>query len=223
VGFFLLIAKGGGEAAASPCQGQGARPGIHIYEVHTNFRKEARGAVATVAGRLAQDWMFLATGARRLLSYCPEFNPGALTYARACGWKTDFVRLGALLRDGRKAAVTYTSLDLWQWLRFLRPETKGRFIKTGQGIHEQLFEGLGEESHPEDPAHDLILGLAAELAVVHGQPEKAEWIFNEWAAQAGYARIEWLGSRNGVVAVAMAGAVVAVDRGMKVRLVQKAA
>jgi len=99
-GFWLVIPKGAG-----------------VWEVHTNFLPEHRGAFALDAATLAIDLMFTATPAVTLTSFCPECLPESWFFARRNGFKTDFSRPAVWPRAGVRHGVRHVSLTLHEWLR----------------------------------------------------------------------------------------------------------
>lgn len=199
-GFFMLLNKAPG-----------------IYEVHTNLLPECRGLDGVKAGCLGRDFMFIHTDCRRLTSLCPEWIPESVKYAEACRFHQDFTREAYWTREAKPQGVTFVSITLLEWVRCMHRN----FRDLGVRFHEQLFSQMEEETHAEDPNHDAMVGLALRLACA-GQVFKAETIYNDWAAVAGYAPLRFLGERDGVLAIDIVTAVIGLEKNGNVHVIRKA-
>lgn len=174
-GFWLVLAKGAG-----------------VFEVHTNFLPQYRGAKALLASRLALDWMFLNTPALRLTSFVPGCMPEVAKYQAWNGFKTDFVRAAAWPNGGKRHDVSHVSLTLAEWARTAWP----RYADEGKAFHQELFSHVDDGHHEDDDNHNGMVGIAGKMLLA-GFGHKAQALFNEWAAQSGYEPFHYLGPRRG--------------------------
>jgi hypothetical protein len=161
-----------------------------LYEVHTQFTPEGRGADLVTTTLEALRWVFTRTPAMQIVTKCPKSNPGALGLARAIGGTHLFDRNDAWAApDGSLTGVTYMGLTLDAWKR------KDPVIADfGSAFHDQLerakiANGSELAIHPDDEAHDRAVG-ASWLMVLCGNSRKAVWTYNRWALLAGYQTIE---------------------------------
>jgi hypothetical protein len=189
-GFWLVLAKGAG-----------------VFEIHTNFLPQYRGAKALVASRLALDWMFLNTPATRLTSFVPGCLPEVAAYAAWCGLKTDFIRPAAWPKGGQRHDVAHVSLTVEEWARSAWP----RYAEEGEAFHQELFSHVDDGHHEDDDNHNGMVGLAGKMLMA-GFGHKAQAFYNEWAAQAGYAPFLYLGPRRGWQLLDIATSILAVRR-----------
>lgn len=153
-----------------------------VYEAHTQYLPEGRGARAFEATREAVDWLFSHTDAMELYSKAPGYNTAANTLARALGARVAFRREGAwLMGDGSADAVNYWALPHASWA-LSSPSAKA----LGHNFHLELEAKLPDaEPHPDDPAHDSYVG-ATIMTLRAGQVAKAVVLYNRWARFAGY-------------------------------------
>jgi hypothetical protein len=189
-GAWLVLAKGAG-----------------VFEIHTNFLPQYRGAKALLASRLCLEYLFLQTPVTRLVSFCPDCLPEAWSYAQACGFKRDYVRAAAWPKGGKRHDVAHVSLTVEEWARSAWP----RFTEQGKDFHQKLFNQVDEGHHEDDDNHNGMVGLAAEM-LLSGFGHKAQAFFNEWAAQAGYMPCLYIGQRRGWQLVDIVTSIVAVRR-----------
>lgn len=154
--------------------------GPGVYEIHSLFLPEGRGAMFFRNAREMLRYMFTRTDCTEIWTKCPDDNPGARMAALKCGFKEVFRRENCWADVG----VSYQSLTIDGW-GMRDPEA----LKAGQAFHEQLGDHL---SHPEDEAHDRAVGAALLMARA-GQIGKGVQWFNRWGAFAGYAPIQALG------------------------------
>ena len=150
-----------------------------VVEVHTCMSNKCRGKRAVQAGKQGITWVFTQTSANKVVSYCPSDARQALPFAMAVGMKVDHVG----------EDKTHVSIGIDDWFR---DEGMKSFEKLGHTFHELLFTSLDHETHPDDDNHDAAVGLAWYIAAAGAGPEKAEAIFNRWAAQFGYAPVKFL-------------------------------
>lgn len=167
-----------------------AEPGI--YEIHTQFTSELRGAAAIKLVRDMVSELFLSYPCVELLTKIPVTNPAALGLVRAIGGRYQYSRTGAWpALDGDLVDVDYYALrwDDWLWTEWAMKSNQA----AGQEFHEALTRqkaelGLGDEPHPEDLAHDVVVGATSTM-ISRGQLDKGVVMYNRWARFAGYAPI----------------------------------
>lgn len=150
-----------------------------VWEQHTAFDKEHRGAYALEAVRLSHKAMFMQTPCFHLISYCPEWHPAARFFAQKLGAEYAFRNQNAYTRDGRKQWADVFSLTLVAWAY----DVHGEYEDIGEQWHEEVFAKL-EPHHEDDPAHNGFLGIAIEMAKY--SPQKAVALYNSYAQIAGY-------------------------------------
>ena len=155
--------------------------GPGVYEIHSLFLPEGRGASFFKAARDMLRYMFTRTDCTEIWTRCPDDNPGARMAALKNGFREVFRRENCW---GEGVGVSYQSLTIDGW-SMRDPEA----LKAGQAFHEQLGDHL---SHPEDEAHDRAVGAALLMARAHQIGKGVQW-FNRFAAFAGYAPIQALG------------------------------
>lgn len=146
-----------------------------VYELHTLFKVEGRGAGYFAAASEALRWMFTHTDCLEILTRCPDDNPAARMAAVKVGFRERFRRDGVWQSGlGEACGVSYQAFTLDGWFqRDDAIEAEGRHVMGEIG-------GL-----PEDPIYARLLG-AAVLMARHGQTGKAVGMFNRTAAFAGY-------------------------------------
>lgn len=156
------------------------------YELHTMFLPEARGSAVLRAFREAARHMFTRTDCGEIVTKVAGSNPAARLMAVRAGFRLLFTREAAW-PDGTD--LNHFTISLDEWLN-LDPTLKGE----GEAFHDLLETaktqaGSTAPTHPDDAAHDRAAG-AASLMARAGQPSKAVWFYNRWAAFAGYQTIE---------------------------------
>lgn len=187
-----------------------------IYEVHTNLTNDCRGSDALVAGRGGMALMFTRTDCRKLISYAPANIPEALAFSLQIGFKRDFIQAKKWPRDHQRHDLQFVSLTIQEWIRKAHPD----YAPIGEHFHQQLFSQLPHPLHAEDANHNGMVGLCCDIAIGGQLPEKAEAIYNEWAAQAGYEPGRYLGTRNGWQHWDIRDALVAMDANFNLQLVR---
>lgn len=148
-----------------------------VYEVHTQFLPDYRGAAALQAAREGFDWMFLRTDAEIIQTRVAYSNEKADKFTQLCGFQLDFERE----RAWGEEPMRYFSIDTAQWLR--RNQTA--LARKGEEFHKLLVEKGGAVDHVDDLAHDAAVGAAVSM-FQHGQVQKAVVWYNRWARFAGY-------------------------------------
>ncbi|MFK3647910.1 hypothetical protein ACI2IY_05660 [Lysobacter enzymogenes] len=151
------------------------------YEVHTLFLPRSR--YVREMALAAAHYMFTGTDAMELVTKVPVDLPSALALAKASGFTERFTRKGAWIRDSGAVDVVYLGLTLDEWARGVGREY---LAERGEWFHQQLGE---HQTHDDDPIHDLFVGLGIACAEA-GQADKGLWLYNRWAAFAGYRPLE---------------------------------
>lgn len=160
-----------------------------VYEVHTQFLEDFRGAYALERTEEALDFMFTRTDAMELQSKVPANNAPARGLVRAIHGRKDFSREKAWLTSEEVLVdVDYYTLDFPTWRRTAR-----NLAEEGEKFHLELERqkaalGLPNDAHAHDEAHDRAVG-AAGLMMTRGQVVKGITLYNRWARFAGYAEI----------------------------------
>lgn len=150
-----------------------------VYEVHSMFLPEVRGAQVAEFLQKALAYVFSETDCRRILTQLPDGNVPARALARKAGFSFWF----------RKAGTDYLKLDLEDWV-----QKSDECLKAGEDFHNHLeaakvANGSSLEAHADDAAHDHAVG-AALLMCRSGNPAKGVWYYNAWAVFAGYVPIK---------------------------------
>ena len=157
-----------------------------VVEIHTCMTEECRGAKAIEAGKTGVNYIMTQTNATKLTSYCPENIPESYVFARKVGFRKDH-------KDNK--GTTFVSMGVDDWLRSgaLKP-----FEKLGERFHEQLFDQLEQPLHEDDEMHNGAVGMTWFVASAGAGPAKAELLYNRWAAQFGYAPVQFLCTPGGM-------------------------
>lgn len=176
-----------------------------IYEVHTLFRKEGRGAHLIEAAAESFRYMFAATDCIEIQTKVPAGNVAAHRLAQIVGFQPVFEREKAWIGpDGGLASISYRSLSFDAW------RAKDNSIeRAGNWFRKSLSEGANAEV-AADPAHDRAVG-AAVLMVQAGNARKAVWLYNRWARHAGLAPMTMLSEAPVVLEMTAGTSVLAVE------------
>lgn len=166
-----IEADGGGWILASK--------GLGIYEIHSLFLPEGRGASFFRNAREMLRYVFTRTDCVEIWTQCPDDNLAARMAALKNGFREIARREGIWGED--KVGVSYQSLPIDQWIM-----RDAEALKAGRAFHDQLGEHL---SHPEDEAHDRAVGAALLMARAHNITKGVN-VFNRLAALLGYAPIQ---------------------------------
>lgn len=156
-----------------------------IYECHSLFLPEGRGAFAREAAAAGLRYLFAVTDCMEVVTKCPANNAATLGLARTMGFVAMFERQKAWLTgDESKVDVAYMALSYWKWLA--RDE---QVLARGKWFHTRLEQLTGEMGvtipvHAEDAAHERAVG-ACVLMLEAGNPAKAVEAYNRWARVAG--------------------------------------
>lgn len=145
-----------------------------VYEVHSMFLPEGRGANVKAALAEALDYVFSATDCRQLVTRIPVNNPSAAALGKIAGFRPWF---GDRYR-----------IEVEDWA-----QSSKACLDAGEWFHDRLEavkkeQGSALEVHEDDPGHDHAVG-AAVLMCKSGNAAKAVWHYNAWAAAAGYSPI----------------------------------
>lgn len=145
-----------------------------VYEVHSMFLPEGRGANVKRALAEALDYVFSATDCLKLVTRLPEGNVPATALGRIAGFRPWF---------GDRHRI-----EVEDWA-----QSSAACREAGEWFHERLeaakeARGSALEVHDDDPSHDHAVG-AAVLMCRAGNAAKAVWHYNAWAAAAGYAPV----------------------------------
>lgn len=182
-----------------------------LYECHSIFLPEGRGAAVVEATREGLRYLFAATDCIEVVTKVPRNNSGALGLARAAGFSKVFERERAWPASGQEpVGVDYFSLTFAKW------RARDNLIaERGVWFHtrlEELTAAIGKEIpvHEDDKAHNQAVGVAV-LMLESGNPIKACGLYNRWAAFAGYPGIKLISVNPPIID--MNEAVVAVANG----------
>lgn len=151
---------------------QNLSPGV--YEVHSMFLPEGRGAGVARALVAALDYVFSATDCIRLVTRLPEGNVRASALGKMAGFRPWF---------GDRARI-----EIEDWA-----QSSKACREAGEWFHDRLeaakvAAGSALDVHDDDAAHDHAVG-AAVLMVRAGNGPKGVWHYNAWAVAAGYAPV----------------------------------
>jgi hypothetical protein len=162
------------------------------YEVHSQFTPEGRRS-SFEAMRAGMDYMFTRTNALQLTTFLPDNNPAAKGLALKGGFREWMRREAHPCGPGAQARI-----DIDDWI-CRTPDLEG----DGELFHDVLEEAKkasGSELpiHPHDPIHERYVGAAFRM-FSRGQCQKAQAIYNRFAANSGYAPIRLLSEAPPVV------------------------
>lgn len=184
--YFLLIA--GGCVIFTP-----DGPNSGLYEVHTNFLPDHRGAYAVAASLACYRWMFTHTDCMMLQTRVPAFNRAAERFCRMVGASLWFERQAVWPTETGLVDMKFYTLSYMEWAN----KHSAPLIESGRRFHDRLMqerERLGSpdpHGHSDEDCHDLHVGACAEM-IYGGQPDKAVQVYNRWARFAGYGQIALL-------------------------------
>lgn len=151
-----------------------------LYEAHSLALPSARGRPMVRLMREGFRYLFTATDALEVVTKVPATNEAADGLARIAGFREVFRRHGAWV-DG--SAISYRSLGYLDWAL-----SDARCLREGREFHDVLHAATGHYNHPEDDAHDHMVGVTM-LGVRAGNHIKAIGLYNRWAVFAGYAPV----------------------------------
>lgn len=152
-----------------------------LYECHTQFLPEGRGAHALEAIKEALRYMFIQTDCVRLVTKVAVDNRPA-----------QFLIAQFFKKRGKTGGHFYYSLDFDDWVI-----TDDVCAKEGHAFHEKIRESV---NHEEDSTHDAFVG-ASFLMARGGNVFKAQLLYNRWAVMSGYEGIAVLSETPLTIAV----------------------
>lgn len=160
------------------------------YEAHTLFLPQGR-RFAYDAAVEGFRYLFTATDCTRIVTKVPAGNIAAAAHAKRCGFVEMFTRDAVWPGTDGPEDVSYQALTFDTWMA-LDPEVsiKGRWFHDALEA-AKIEAGSVREVHADDEAHDRAVG-AAVLMFQSGNPGKAAWLYNQWAALAGYTPLKVL-------------------------------
>lgn len=156
-----------------------------VYELHTLWLRAFRGRAYFECAEEALRYVFAHTDALEIVTKVPDDNRVAGFAATKIGFRERFWRANA--RNG-DVGVSFRVLTVDDWtFRDAVCEAEGH------AFHEALEAAKAEagsvlSAHPDDPAHDQMVGATA-LMIKGGQTAKGASLFNRWCVFAGYANI----------------------------------
>lgn len=148
-----------------------------MYVAHTLAKKAARGKAMYNLMQEGFAYLFLKGDALEVSTFCPDDNERALKWAYVSGFKDAF---RGFQNIGERVPGQFLSITFQQWVM-----TAPNLIEEGQAFHYLIEATQGHENHPEDEAHDRMVG-ATILAIKAGNMAKAILLYNRWATVAGY-------------------------------------
>lgn len=160
------------------------------FEVHSQFVPEGRKH-SFEAMRAGMDYMFTRTNALQLTTFLPDNNPAARGLALKGGFREWFKRQNHPLGPGVQAKI-----DVDEWIAN-NPDLE----TDGERFHDALEKakaGSALPVHPHDPIHERYVGASLRM-FSRGQCQKAQALYNRWAANAGYAQIRLISENPPVV------------------------
>lgn len=163
-----------------------------LYEVHTQFLPEGRGAKALSVVHEALRYMFTRTDAVEIWTRCPKGNLAARALSRAIGGREEMIVKQGWVQDGKVIPAAIFSLTIQEWMK-----TAPGLVEVGKWFHERLEEewhllGLTEAFHEDDDSHNRFVGACVEM-VRSGQPHKGAIFYNRVAAMEGKHPIRVIG------------------------------
>lgn len=164
------------------------RVGAGIYEVHTQFTPECRGAKVIRAVQDALRFMFTRTDCFEVQTKVPANNAGALGLVRAIGGDLQFTRDAVWPAGDGMVACGFYVLTIASWAGKC-----DAVMASGEWFHDKLeaakiAKGASSVVHEDDAAHDRYVGATVEM-ILNGQEAKALWFYNRWARFSGYAQV----------------------------------
>lgn len=178
-----------------------------VYEVHTQVRKEGRGAWTNALASECVRQMFLRSDAYEIMTRVPHGHLAAKTAAISVGMRYDFMREKECFFRDRMVDVHIYSFRMQDWM----PMAPASVVDLGRRFHDRLHEeanrlGVKDPSHDDDENHNLFVGCAIEM-IQAGFPVKAVATYNRWAI---------VSRHEPVVLVSVSPTVVKIDHGLYV-------
>lgn len=156
-----------------------------LYEAHSLFLPEGRGAEAFAAMRDALQYMFTRFDCHEIVTMVPDSNPPAAQFAKVGGFSKWFTRENCFPVNGGGVNATYYRLAVFDWIQH-----SDACLDAGEWLHEQFTDakavfGWSAPDHEDDDAHTRAAG-AALLMFQAGHPARAIFLYNRWAKFARY-------------------------------------
>ena len=150
-----------------------------LYAAHTLALPAARGRPMLKLMRSGFRTMFTCTDAIEIVTQIPDGNVAAKGWSDLAGFKDTYRREAFFPLMGDHVGCQFRSLSYQDWALH---DKENRTL--GQQFHAAIH-GLGLADHPEDFAHDHMVG--ATIACAQNQNViKGVGLFNRWAVAAGY-------------------------------------
>lgn len=152
-----------------------------LYVAHTLALPSARGRPMLRLMRQGFEFMFTATDAIEITTFCPDGNPQADRWAQIAGFRETFRREAFFPLMGQTVGGSFRALGYLDWALAHGPNRA-----AGKAFHDRLHAASPQLAlHPDDAAHDAMVGATLKGCQA-GNVRKAVELFNRWAAQAGY-------------------------------------
>lgn len=170
-----------------------------LYECHSVFLPDGRGALGLAAAAEGLRYLFVETDCIEVVTKVPKDNQGALGLSRAMGFSKVFERENAWpTLEGERIGVDYFSLPFAKW-RSRDPLIEERGIWFHSRLEDLTTDpGKPIPAHEDDPAHNRAVG-AAVLMLASGNTIKACGLYNRWAAFSGYPGIKLISSAPAII------------------------
>lgn len=149
-----------------------------VYECHSMFLPEGRGAHAHSAMETSLRYLFTKTDCTEVVTKAPDGNRSAFGAARSMGFTTSFKLDNGWTNDkGERIGVACMRLPYSKWID-KDPEVES----VGKWFHERLEELTDGKLpvHYDEPAHNRYVGSSV-LMFRAGNPLKAVLTYNQWA------------------------------------------
>lgn len=159
-----------------------------IYEVHSQCLPAGRGQWMLAFSDEALKWMFTRTDCAEVVTRVPVGHAGARALTLANGFTKEFTRPQECSFRGKMCDLDVYRLSIHDWV-----EKSAWAERVGRTFHSQLHAearrlGVKDMPHGDDPQHNRIVGVTAELAR-HEQVVKAVLFYCRWAFIARHAPI----------------------------------
>ncbi len=145
------------------------QPGL--FDCHSQFLTQGRGAWAIEATRKTLHWVFTRTEALELLTRVPHGNVAAKALAKGIGGQFQFTNERGWVMHNKPVPADIYSLTVQEWMR-----TAPGLVERGKWLYERL-----RIEAPTDETRDRYAGAACDM-LLGGQTLKAVALFNRFAA-----------------------------------------
>lgn len=156
-----------------------------LYEAHSLFLPEGRGAEAFTAMREALLYMFTRCDCMEIVTMVPDTNPAAAQLTKAGAFMPWFTREHCFPVNGGPDGATYYKLSVFDWIQH-----SDECLDAGESLHDLFSQAKAKfnwsaPDHEDDDAHTRAAG-AALLMVKAGHPGRGVFLYNRWARFARY-------------------------------------